>query len=291
MKKILSLLGTIIMFITPSLLTISCTYPKQYYIPSQDSTLQPAVSKFLANFMLQPINDEGEYLVKHQDDDTIFTTFTKEREAHTLWPIINYNFNNPSNVPAFELPTANVLFKTYIAVMPTYLPTPDQLYRDFILFSLIHDTTEYTYTTGQTTMEEYTLDGNHFLTTIYYLTINLNSNVFWSYELNKDLQEYLINYIQNHPTFTFKQNMTTEEIIKLWLTNVYSDSNNFKISNIKTIENIDKLYSYLKNKIAFHFDQLDTSKVNQSGKFNFKVTDQNGNYIWELNELKYQIQN
>ncbi|WP_197735395.1 aldo/keto reductase [Spiroplasma citri] len=116
---------------------------------------------------------------------------------------------------------------------------------------------------------------------------NLNSNVFWSYELNKDLQEYLINYIQNHPTFTFKQNMTTEEIIKLWLTNVYSDSNNFKISNIKTIENIDKLYFYLKNKIAFHFDQLDTSKANQSGKFNFKVTDQNGNYIWELNELKY----
>ncbi|AXF96745.1 lipoprotein [Spiroplasma phoeniceum] len=291
MKKLLSFFGTIIMFTTPSILTISCIYPEHYYIPTQDATLQPVVGKFLTHFMLQPINDEDEYWVKHQDDNTIFTMFSKEREAHTLWPIINYNFNNPSNVPAFELPTTNVLFKTYIASMPTHLPTANQLYRDFILFPLIPNTTEYTYTTGQTTMEEYTLDGSHFPTTIYYLTINLNSNVFWSYELNKDLQEYLINYIQNHPRFIFKQNMTTAEIVKLWLTNVYSDSNNFKISNIKTIENIDELYCYLKNKITFHFDQLDTSKVNQNGKFNFKVTDQNSNYMWEINELKYQIQN
>ncbi|ALA97329.1 hypothetical protein SKUN_00426 [Spiroplasma kunkelii CR2-3x] len=49
--------------------------------------------------------------------------FSKERESHILWPIINYNFNNFSNVPAFELPTTNVLFKTYIASMPTHLPT------------------------------------------------------------------------------------------------------------------------------------------------------------------------
>ncbi|WP_277938459.1 aldo/keto reductase [Spiroplasma citri] len=68
---------------------------------------------------------------------------------------------------------------------------------------------------ANTELDDFMLDDED-MTALF--VFNLNSNVFWSYELNKDLQEYLINYIQNHPTFTFKQNMTTEEIIKLWLT-------------------------------------------------------------------------
>lgn len=289
MKKIISVLGTITMIVTPVTTIISCQQEVKHYVPTRNTDIEADVSQFLSQFTLQAFNDEGDYWVKHNNDDLIFTTFNKDKEAHTLAPIINYDFNNSEIVSAFELPKQNVLFKTYLVTMPSKLPAPEQLYRDFQLFPLIRDTTAYSYTTGKTTMQETTIEGEHLTTTIYYLTINLNSNVFWNYEINKDLSSYLINYIQTNPSFIFSQNMTDEAIMTRWLTNVYTDSNNFKISNIKTIKNISDLVVYLTDKINFQFNNLDTKQIGNQGEFNFNVSDQKNNYRWQLNKLKYEI--
>ncbi|MBW3059110.1 hypothetical protein D6D54_08850 [Spiroplasma poulsonii] len=289
MKKIIGILGTITMIVTPVTTVISCNQQERHYVPTRNTDMEADISQFLSQFTLQAFNDEGDYWVKHDNDDLIFTTFNKEKEAHTLAPIINYDFNNSEAVSAFELPKQNILFKTYLVAMPSKLPPPEQLYRDFQLFSLIRNTTAYSYTKGETTMQEITIDGEHLTTKIYYLTINLNSNVFWNYEINKDLLSYLINYIQTNPSFIFSQNMTDEAIITRWLTAVYTDSNNFKISNIKTIKNISALTAYLTDKLNFQFNNLDTKQIGKQGEFNFNVSDQKNNYRWQLNQLKYEI--
>ncbi|UNF62414.1 lipoprotein [Spiroplasma poulsonii] len=289
MKKIIGILGTITMIVTPVTTVISCNQQERHYVPTRNTDMEADISQFLSQFTLQAFNDEGDYWVKHDNDDLIFTTFNKEKEAHTLAPIINYDFNNSEAVSAFELPKQNILFKTYLVAMPSKLPPLEQLYRDFQLFSLIRNTTAYSYTKGETTMQEITIDGEHLTTKIYYLTINLNSNVFWNYEINKDLLSYLINYIQTNPSFIFSQNMTDEAIITRWLTAVYTDSNNFKISNIKTIKNISALTAYLTDKLNFQFNNLDTKQIGKQGEFNFNVSDQKNNYRWQLNQLKYEI--
>ncbi|WHQ37417.1 hypothetical protein [Spiroplasma sp. SV19] len=289
MKKIISLLGTITIIMGPTMAIISCHQEVWHYVPYRNTDMEADVSHFLSQFTLQAFNDEGDYWVKHGNDDSIFTTFNKNKEAHTLAPIINYDFNNSGTVAAFELPKQNILFKTYLAVVPSKLPPPEQLYRDFQLFPLIRDTTAYSYTKSETTMSEITIDGKHLATKIYYLTINLNSNVFWNYEINKDLSSYLINYIQTHPSFIFTQNMSNEAIITKWLTDVYTDSNNFKISNIKIIKNIPDLVTYLTDKINFQFNNLDTKQIGNEGEFDFNVSDQKNNYPWQLQKLKYQI--
>ncbi|MBH8622562.1 hypothetical protein TS70_01190 [Spiroplasma sp. hyd1] len=277
------------MIVTPVTTVISCNQQERHYVPTRNTDMEADISQFLSQFTLQAFNDEGDYWVKHDNDDLIFTTFNKEKEAHTLAPIINYDFNNSEAVSAFELPKQNILFKTYLVAMPSKLPPLEQLYRDFQLFSLIRNTTAYSYTKGETTMQEITIDGEHLTTKIYYLTINLNSNVFWNYEINKDLLSYLINYIQTNPSFIFSQNMTDEAIITRWLTAVYTDSNNFKISNIKTIKNISALTAYLTDKLNFQFNNLDTKQIGKQGEFNFNVSDQKNNYRWQLNQLKYEI--
>ncbi|WP_425379696.1 hypothetical protein [Spiroplasma endosymbiont of Stenodema calcarata] len=289
MKKIIGVLGTIIIIGTPVTSLISCQQVVKHYVPDQNTDMEADVTHFLSQFTLQAFTGEGDYWIKHDNDKTIFTTFTKDKEAHTLAPLINYDFNNSAVVSTFELPKQNILFKTYLAAIPTKLPTLDQLYRDFEIFPLIKNTTAYTYTKGETTMQEVIIDGEHLTTTMYYLTINLNSNVFWNYEINKDLSDYLINYIQTHPTFTFVQNITKEAIIKKWLANVYSNSDNFKISNITIIKNIVDLHNYLMDKINFQFNDLDTSQIGKQGKFQFNVSDQKNNYQWQLNNLKYEI--
>lgn len=193
MKKIIGILGTITMIVTPVTTVISCNQQERHYIPTRNTDMEADISQFLSQFTLQAFNDESDYWVKHDNDDLIFTTFNKEKEAHTLAPIINYGFNNSEAVSAFELPKQNILFKTYLVAMPSKLAPPEQLYCDFQLFSLIRNTTAYSYTKGETTMQEITIDGEHLTTKIYYLTINLNSNVFWNYEINKDLLSYLFN--------------------------------------------------------------------------------------------------
>lgn len=274
MKKIIGLLGTITMIVTPVTKVISCNQQEIHYVPTRNIDMEADISKFLSYFTLQAFNDEGDYWVKHDNDVLIFITFNKEKEAHTLAPIINYDFINSEAVSAFELPKQNILFKTYLVAMPLKLPAPEQVYRDFQLFSLIRDTTEYSYTKGETTMQEITIDGEHLTTKMYYLTINLNSNFFWNYEINKDLSSYLINYIQTNPSFIFSQNMTNEAIITRWLTDVYTNPNNFRISNIKTIKNISDLTAYLADKIKFQFSNLDTKQIGKQGEFNFNVSDQ-----------------
>lgn len=72
--------------------------------------------------------------------------------------------------------------------------------------------------------------------------------------------------------------MTDEAIITRWLTAVYNDSNNFKISNIKTIKNISALTAYLTDKLNFQFNNLDTKQIGKQGEFNFNVSDQKNNY-------------
>ncbi|WP_236607984.1 hypothetical protein [Spiroplasma chrysopicola] len=289
MRKIILFLITCSFAILPVSLTISCQTAVKHYFPQQDQRLEPEITNFLSNnYLLEVVDyDEGLYnfTLKQGTDNKVtpdFTSFSLKHEAHTRKPIITFDINNETKVNNFELSNNQVILKLYLAITPKLLPLPPSLYKDVEIFSYIGKTTTSTYTTGQTTLSVFDLNGEEEKWDLSFISLNLDSRVFWNYEINNDLKNFLIAEIQNNPAFEFKTAAREEDIIKDWLTGVYNASFTFNLVNITKITNINDLYQYLTAlPFTFAFENLDTSKPQTNKKTFTLIVRSEGTEIYE----------
>ncbi|WP_236608038.1 hypothetical protein [Spiroplasma syrphidicola] len=291
MRKIIVFLISCSFAILPISLTISCQTVVKHYQPQQDQRLEPEITNFLSdNYLLEVVDqDEGLYnfaLKDEADKKTTpdFTSFSLKHEAHTRKPIITFDTNNTEKVNNFELSNSQVVLKLYLAITPTLLPSPSSLYKDVEIFPFIGQTTTSTYTTGQTTLSVFDLNGEEAKWDLSFMSVNLDSRVFWNYEVNNDLRNFLIAEIQNKPAFEFKTETREEEIIKEWLTGVYNASFTFNLVNISKINNIDDLYQYLiALPFTFTFENLNTSQPQPKKTFTLIVRSEGPEvYEWKI---------
>ncbi|AHF58099.1 lipoprotein [Spiroplasma eriocheiris] len=291
MKKILAVITAISLVATPSFYLVSCHPGTQSFLPSEDNSLTPDINQFLTGYHLTEIA-EGDYLAHHTTgDDSIFSMFNGTNEFHTLSPTINFQYDNSSKVDSFDI-NSNVLFKIYLAPTKDKLPSLQSIASFMQLFPMLKNSTNYTYSSGQVTIPQINLAGETSTITLYYTTINLNSDDFWNWEINKDLNNYFVNILETQKYLKIKQNSTNDDVLKTWLSDVYNNPGALEpvhLSNIKTIKNIDDFFQYLvRGKLTLTFSNLFTSIPSYSDVMETVFTNKIGEFKWTL-RAKYLI--
>ena len=291
MKKILAVITAILVAATPSYYLVSCQRGEQTYLPIENNSLTLDINQFLAGYHLEEIS-EGDYLAHHTTgDDSIFSMFNGTNEFHTLSPTINLQYDNSSKVDSFDI-NSNVLFKIYLAPTKDKLPSLQTIANFMQLFPMLKNSTNYTYSSGQVELQQINLSGQPSNITLYYTTINLNSDDFWNWEINKDLNNYFVNILETQKYLKIKQNSSNDDVLKTWLADVYNNSGALEpvhLSNIKAIKNIDDFFQYLIcGKLTLTFSNLFTSIPNYSDVMEAVFTNKIGEFKWTL-RAKYLI--